>query len=78
MPLATIAAATLGLLWGIATGFFSVSLRELEVAKRELKSEIVELKAHRDQQSIAHRNALLSKLGVRRQQMTENSPDLMG
>jgi hypothetical protein len=55
-PLATIAAATLGLLWGIATGFFSVSLRELEVAKRELKSEIVELKARRDQQSVAHQN----------------------
>jgi len=78
-PLATIAAATLGLLWGIVTGFFSVSLRELEVAKRELKSEIVELKARRDQQSIAHRNekaGLVAEIELLRKRQRDALRDL--
>lgn len=78
-PLATIAAATLGLLWGIATGFFSVSLRELEVAKRELKSEIVELKAHRDQQSVAHLNekaGLVAEIEVLKKRQRDALRDL--
>lgn len=78
-PLATIAAATLGLVWGIATGFFSISLRELEVAKRELKSEIVDLKAHRDQQSVAHRSekaALVSEIEALRKRQRDTLREL--
>lgn len=48
---ATIAAAILGLVWGIATGFFDVARRELEVTKRELQAENRELGQKRDEQS---------------------------
>jgi hypothetical protein len=50
-PLATIAAALLGLAWGVATGFFDVSRRELEVAKRELIADTADLRDARDKQT---------------------------
>lgn len=50
-PLATVVAASLGLFWGVASGFFDVSRRELMVTKRELELENRDLKANRDAQS---------------------------
>lgn len=55
-PLATIAAALLGVTWGIATGFFDVSRRELEVAKRELIAETADLRNARDKQTVSFHN----------------------
>lgn len=51
-PIATIVAAILGLIWGVASGFFDVARRELAVSKRELEAENKDLKANRDRQSI--------------------------
>ena len=52
-PLATMLAAALGLVWGIATGFFDVSRRELALAKRELVADANDLRNARDRQTAA-------------------------
>jgi hypothetical protein len=50
-PIATIAAAVLGLVWAVASGFFDVSRRELDLRKRELASEMRDLQERRDAQA---------------------------
>ena len=54
-PIATIAAAVFGLIWAIASGFFDVSRRDLEVRRRELEIETHALQERRDAQALKFR-----------------------
>lgn len=50
--LASVTAAVLGVLWGISTGFFDVSRRELDVRRRELLMDTAELRSLKDRMSV--------------------------
>ncbi|MGZ5433135.1 MAG: hypothetical protein ACXW31_06295 [Thermoanaerobaculia bacterium] len=50
-PLATVFVAALSVAWGMWTGFFDVSRRELEVRRRELVADMLDLQKARDEQS---------------------------
>lgn len=50
-PIATICAAVFGIVWGIASGFFDISRRELDVRRKELESETRALQEKRDEQT---------------------------
>ena len=60
-PLATITAAILGLIWGISSGFFDVSRRELALSKRDLEIQTRELKENRDRQSVMFHAAMTAQ-----------------
>jgi hypothetical protein len=50
-PVVTIAGAIIALVWGVASGFFDISRRELDVRRREVESDLRSLQERRDAQT---------------------------
>lgn len=51
-PVATVSGAILALIWAVASGFFDVSRRELDVRRRELQHELTVLAGRRKSENI--------------------------